>query len=243
MSKAASQAGLKVALSGLGGDELFGSYPTFNQVPHMVTAFGFANLFPGFGKALRIVSVPLLKHFTSPKYAGLLEYGGSYGGAYLLRRGMFMPWELPELLDGEMVKEGWRELQTMHCLGQTINGIRSKHLRVSALEMSWYMRSQLLRDADWASIAHSLEVRVPFVDIALMRSVAPLLASACPPTKQDMARTPSKSLPALILNRRKSGFSIPVQQWLIDDEASDGKQGLMRGLRRWAIKVYAQLHI
>ena len=45
---------------------------------------------------------------TSPKYAGLVEYGTDYAG-YLLRRGMFMPWELPEILDADLVRAGWRE--------------------------------------------------------------------------------------------------------------------------------------
>jgi len=47
------------------------------------------------GRAFRHVSASLLKRFTSPKYASLLEYGGTYAGAYLLRRGLYMPWELP----------------------------------------------------------------------------------------------------------------------------------------------------
>jgi hypothetical protein len=118
---------------------------------------------------------------TSPKYAGLLEYGGSYGGAYLLRRGLFMPWELPELLDGELVRADWRELQTLLCLGETIQGINPAPLKVTALETVWYMRHQLLRDTDWASMAHSLEARVPLVDIALLRTVTPMLAGNHPP--------------------------------------------------------------
>src|SRR5439155_2537860 len=103
ISHAASQAGLKVALSGLGGDELFGSYPSFRDVPRIVGALGVGRLAPVLGRAFRCVSAPVLRRLTSPKYAGLLEYGGTYGGAYLLRRGMFMPWELPDLLDPEMV--------------------------------------------------------------------------------------------------------------------------------------------
>ncbi len=95
VSKAAVKSGLKVALAGLGGDELFGSYPSFRQVPKMA---GLLLLCPRRRGSRPWVSVcsqpPVLRHFTSPKYAGLLEYGGSYGGAYLLRRGMFMPWEI-----------------------------------------------------------------------------------------------------------------------------------------------------
>src|SRR5439155_3430031 len=91
VSLAAKHANLKVALSGLGGDELFASYPSFREIPRIV---GFLKPFRhgrGLGAGVRVLSAPILKHLTSPKYAGLFEYGGTYAGAYLLRRGMFMP--------------------------------------------------------------------------------------------------------------------------------------------------------
>jgi asparagine synthase (glutamine-hydrolysing) len=237
VSKAAARAGLKVAISGLGGDELFGSYPSFRQIPRMVRAFGQLSPLSSAGKAFRAVSAPLLKHFTSPKYAGLFEYGGSYGGAYLLCRGMFMPWELPKLLDGDMVKEGWQELQTLIKLEQTVQGIGNSHLKVAALEMSWYMRNQLLRDTDWASMAHSLEVRVPLVDVNLLHALCPLLsASTVSCGKRDMAMTPLKSLPDEILHREKTGFTVPVREWLMEDIQPAEE----RGLRGWAKRVYAE---
>lgn len=236
VSKAAVAAGLKVAISGLGGDELFGSYPSFRQIPRMVGTLAPFTEVPGLGRAFRAVTAPLLKHFTSPKYAGLLEYGGSYGGAYLLRRGMFMPWELPELLDGEMVREGWGELQTLLRLNQTVEGIGNDHLKVSAMEMSWYMRSQLLRDTDWASMAHSLEIRVPLVDLKLLRAVAPMFCAPHPLTKRDMALTSAKPLPSALIDRKKTGFVVPVQDWLLED----GEAGGLRGLRGWAMKVYGE---
>jgi asparagine synthase (glutamine-hydrolysing) len=178
----------------------------------------------------------LAKRFVSPKYAGLLEYGGSYGGAYLLRRGLFMPWELPDLLGEDVAREGWRELQPLLRLEETIRGIGSDRLKVSALETAWYMRNQLLRDADWAGMAHSLEIRVPLVDVELLRAAAPLLSSPAPLTKLDMARSPTKPLPEVVLLRRKTGFTVPVRDWLL--KADDGNNA-ERGLRGWARAVYA----
>ena len=96
------------------------------------------------------------------------------------------------------------------------------------------MRNQLRRDADWAILAHSLEVRVPLVDQELYKAVAPLLNSSCPPTKRDMARAPQTPLPKEILHRRKTGFSIPVRDWLLRSNEPLSKS---RGLRGWALTI------
>jgi phosphatidyl-myo-inositol dimannoside synthase len=185
----------------------------------------------------------VLGKFTSPKYAGLLEYGGTHGGAYLLRRGMFMPWEIAELLDPEFVQAGLATLQTLPRLSETTAGVNRRRAKISALEMNWYLRNQLLRDADWAGMAHSLEIRVPFVDVAVLRSLAPSLVSANPPDKRDMADAPRRKLPDAILQRRKTGFQIPVRDWLLKGKQKiEGRRQKFaeRGLRGWARHVHAQ---
>ncbi|MGE5538425.1 MAG: asparagine synthase (glutamine-hydrolyzing) [Gemmatimonas sp.] len=238
VSKAAAAAGVKVALSGLGGDELFGGYPSFSQVPRIVAALGSLRAAPWLGRAVRVVSSAVIGNRLSPKYAGLLEYGTSFEDAYLLRRALFMPWELPAVLDPEIIRTGWRELRPLLSLRETVAGIGRHHSRVAALEMTWYMRNQLLRDTDWASMAHSVEVRTPLVDVELLGELAPMLVSARPPTKIDMALASAIGSMDPVLKRAKTGFSTPVQQWL--NEESPDSTVPARGLRTWSKVVFSR---
>lgn len=239
VSHAAAQSGLKVALSGLGGDELFGGYPSFREIPRIVRALGPVPGRATLGRGFRAIAAPLLTRLgdtrVSPKTAGVIEYGGDYAGAYLLRRGFFMPWELPGLLGPDLAREGWEALQPIARLQETVRGIESNRLRVTALESVHYMRSQLLRDTDWASMAHSLEVRVPLVDWTLLRQLAPVLAAHPEIGKHTMAAATQPALPPVVTQRAKTGFTTPVRQWLLDSGELAHEE---RGLRGWARYVY-----
>src|SRR5207245_1706230 len=135
-------------------------------------------------------------------------------------------------MDHDMAACGLEMLQALPAVEDSARGLRSPRLRVAALELSWYMRNQLLRDSDWAGMAHSLEIRVPFIDTGFFRGVLPALASPKPPTKALLARSPTKPLPKEIIKRAKSGFAVPIPEWI-----RSGPAGRTRGLRGWARRL------
>jgi asparagine synthase (glutamine-hydrolysing) len=114
--------------------------------------------------------------------------------------------------------------------------------RVAALEASLYMRNQLLRDTDWASMAHSLEVRVPLVDSKLLETLAPLLvAPNRVPGKTWLAQAPLPKLPEALIERPKTGFLIPINEWLARGRILQGIGAKLPAhthwSRRWALAV------
>jgi asparagine synthase (glutamine-hydrolysing) len=151
-----------------------------------------------------------------------------------------MPWEMAEVIGPDMAREGLEKLAIRERLAATEEPICSPRLKVTALEASWYMRSQLLRDSDWAGMAHSLEIRVPLVDVTLATGLAPLLAAQNPPGKRDLAATPTRPLPRALVERPKTGFVVPVREWLTAGLQRAGKiDPQERGFRGWARAVMA----
>src|SRR5665213_1627167 len=123
VAKAAKETGLKVALSGLGGDELLAGYSSFVDVPRWHRRFGPVARVPGLGWLIRHALGELAPGLAAkhPKALGIVEYAGSWAGAYLLRRGLFLPFELRKIMDPHLAREVLRRLRPLRRITDTIS--------------------------------------------------------------------------------------------------------------------------
>lgn len=231
--KCAKEYGLKVAISGLGADELFGGYASFDRSK----TIKILQRLPGF--MFQIAGV-----FPDDRRKRISFLGSKSGmGEYLFNRGFFTPVEVAELLDCSK-DEVEKVLQSAENLLPTFINRLEPFERNSYLETSLYMQNQLLKDIDYMSMWHSLEVRVPFLDMELMKlvySIHPNVRYDQSQTKHLLTRAFNKELPEAIWKRPKQGFSFPFEQWMskittgtVDQKYDRLRRGLSNGNVHWS---------
>lgn len=203
ISKYAKEQGLKAVLSGIGGDELFGGYPSFErisiaeQLQRMPLSF------------LRLACKSGLKKFNRLPYLSL----EGMKGLYLFLRGQFIPIQIAKQL-GASEKEIWSLLQEHPALTRLPLSPKDT---ASWIEMNIYLQNQLLRDSDVMGMAHGVEIRVPFLDdevVTSVLSIHPAIKYQKPLPKQLLINVFKDKLAENVWNRKKMGFSFPFNEWL-----------------------------
>ena len=211
--------GAKVALSGLGADEMFAGYSNFRHVPRMET------IAKGLGQLPKLARRPLssfaalfaARDDRNRKVVELVAGDDSMVHPYFLARMLFGAAERKALFEAvnsqELGQDLDRVLQASIAESRSFDPVN----RVSYLESRWYMRNTLLRDADFMSMAHGLELRVPFLDRALVEACFRIpgnrkLQGDSP--KSLLLASLGVELPPEIVNRPKRGFTLPWERWL-----------------------------
>jgi len=221
VSWAARQAGLKVALSGLGSDELFGGYPTFRTAPRIGALASAARFVPkparvGIASAFVGAAGATGRRDWARKIAGAWIEPSALPHPYFFTRGLFSPRQARAMLqedNGWRASAWWKRMEAQAQLAES----RDPFFAVSLLELRAYMSNTLLRDTDAMSMANSLEVRVPFLDHRLVE-----FALSLPAAEKTRGGIPKalliealgELLPRELTARKKRTFTFPWARWL-----------------------------
>jgi len=239
VSKVTKEAGITVALSGLGGDELFAGYNVFKQVPQAYNHKILSKV-PQFVRKFGAASLlALKKDIRSKKLAELLKIQNfNFENIYSLSRLLYTEKEFRSFFSSkEIIPNRVTEI--------TSNiDIKASHLlsAVSSAEIQTYMQNTLLRDTDQMSMASSLEVRVPFLDHKLVEYVYNVSDKfKYPHTQKKLLIDSLNILPDEVVNRPKMGFLLPWDVWL-KNELFDFADSRIRSLAaRPFLRLYSKV--
>lgn len=217
ISKAVKQAGVTVALSGVGGDELFAGYPVFKR-NILRSKLQWIWLLPEFvRKNLSNLLKQVIPGIHSEKIAQILSLKkGDFNSIYPISRQLFSDFEINDLMSSPNLNSNAISNILIHLNLQTLI---SKLLPVSLVEISTYLQNVLLRDTDQMSMANALETRAPFLDVELVQYVLGVSDEFKYPSfpKKLLVDSLGDLLPKEIVHRPKAGFTFPWETWLKND--------------------------
>jgi len=230
VSKVTREAGVTMALSGLGGDELFGGYPIFPRYASLMEKRWILS----FPLELRRIVASILKRtrpgIASGKISRIInqEYF-DLENIYQFDRQVLLDDQVKRVLNRtQLPSKSVFDIVHNNVGFETDGYVLSPMSRVSWAEMNTYMQNVLLRDTDQMSMAHSLEIRVPFLDHKLIEFVMGLRDDVKFPSspKQLLVESFSDILPDEIVNRKKMGFVFPWEHWLKNELFDFANAGL-----------------
>jgi asparagine synthase (glutamine-hydrolysing) len=219
ISKYAKENGLKAMLSAVGGDELYGGYPSFDRMKAALLLKELPN------KILRARTNSSSKKIRRMSYLSI----NGVVGKYLFLRGQFVPSEIAKYLNADET-EVWKILEEEPLI-KNIDYLTPGN-QASWMECNLYMQNQLLRDVDVMSMAHGVEVRLPFLDMSffnLSLQICSSLKYRGHSRKQLLIDSFKQKLPEQIWNRPKMGFAFPFKEWLGEDRYVKSRNGKYMG--------------
>ena len=240
VSAKARAAGVKVALTGLGADELFAGYSNFQRVPKMERMAARLKKLPALARRPLVASMAMVAGAGDRKRK-LTELEDAVHPYFLVRE-LFGKAEQRALFAAGDFRRAERELDENLSESITTASVLDPVNRVSYLESHGYMRNTLLRDSDFMSMAHGLELRVPFLDRALVEECFRI-----PGKLKVRGRLPKNllisnlgvELPMKIVRRPKRGFTLPFERWLRGEMRQAVEAGLLGGTDRAPLNAAA----
>ena len=229
LSKLAKDNNVKVLLTGIGADEIFMGYPSFNRAKKYLNILKLISKFNYKKMPKKTVAYFVKKFNFNPKNSEIFDIK-SLLDLFLLSRRLFLDDEVKEIL-----YEYQQDIDNNRLPPLTVHQDFYKletNQQLMYLEIEHYLCPKLLKDSDWASMANSVELRTPFVDWEFFKKYLKLFKSNVTVDKKFIYETFKNSLPKELENRKKSGFGIP-HNYLLKEIGH--KTYSKNGLKDWSL--------
>ena len=213
-SKAAAKLKIKVVFSGVGGDELFFGYNHFNTIPIVFNLFKYLKKIPTLIFFIKIFLKLISNLKKDKRWRTISKFSNSIFNLWVLKRTILTPIDIIDnkILSNKIDTEFFyhNNFDTL-----TLSKIKNHKIQLAKIESTFYMRNQLLRDSDWASMYHGVELRTPLVDTTLLENLTNVMSSySLYKNKQPLKSAFKTILPKDIDYKKKIGFQTPTKDWI-----------------------------